>query len=101
MVLVNKPNKYKSTIKGHGKSQEAALQYDELAAIYDHAPIMMILLDEGRHVKQVNQATIKFVDHPQNDILEIRVGEVFNIYIRRGQRRAKYEGINWKGDRVC
>jgi len=78
MVMANKPKKCKSTIRGHRKLQAAALQYDELAAIYDHAPIMMILLDDERRVKQVNQATIKFVDHPQNDILEIRVGEAFN-----------------------
>ena len=48
----------------------------ELAAIYDHAPLMMVLLDENRLVVRANQALFRFVGRPPDQILGRSAGDI-------------------------
>ena len=61
------------------KRAEDALQQSEaeLATIYNHAPVIMALLDADRRVRRLNKAAIEFVDRPTEDLLGLRAGEVF------------------------
>ncbi|HDZ18678.1 MAG TPA: PAS domain S-box protein, partial [archaeon] len=47
----------------------------ELAAIYEYAPIMLILLDKERRVLKVNKATLEFAKHIEQKIIGLRSGE--------------------------
>ncbi|MBU2652697.1 MAG: response regulator, partial [Bacteroidetes bacterium] len=58
-------------------AEEDAREYAaELAAIYPHAPCMMILMDAERRVRKVNNFTAEFANQPTNDLLGLRSGEV-------------------------
>jgi signal transduction histidine kinase/DNA-binding response OmpR family regulator len=45
----------------------------ELAAIYDHAPVMMILVDSKGRVRRLNRAALEFAPppHPQNHSFDV------------------------------
>lgn len=47
----------------------------ELSAIYDHAPIVMILVDKERRVKKVNRAATKFANRVSEEMIGRRDGE--------------------------
>jgi PAS domain S-box-containing protein len=57
---------------------EAAMRRSEaeLLAIYDHAPIIMLLLDSERRVQRLNRAALQFVGGTQSEGLGIRAGEM-------------------------
>jgi len=48
---------------------------EELFAIYDLAPIPMILVDRERRVRKVNGATVQFVERPAERMIGLRGGE--------------------------
>lgn len=47
----------------------------ELAAIYENAPLIMILVDEDRRVLKANQAAIEVADRRQAEVTGLRGGE--------------------------
>jgi PAS domain S-box-containing protein len=49
----------------------------ELKAIYDNAPVMMCVLDEGRHVLYANNAFMEFTGIPETEIQKGRACGVF------------------------
>jgi two-component system, cell cycle sensor histidine kinase and response regulator CckA len=57
---------------------EAALQSRqvELSAIYDHAPIVMCLLDEELRIVRINRAGSQFAGRPEAELLGLRSGEL-------------------------
>lgn len=48
---------------------------EQLDAIYQNAPSIMILVDEERRVKKVNGATVQFTDSLEEEMLGLRGGE--------------------------
>ena len=60
------------------KRAELALARDEaeLAAIYDHAPVMMLLLDGERKVRRINQAALEFSAKKTQEALGLSAGEL-------------------------
>jgi len=48
----------------------------ELAAVYEHAPIMMCLLDEDRRVRRLNRAGCELVGQPPDQVLGRRGGDI-------------------------
>lgn len=48
---------------------------EQLDAIYQNAPTMMILVDEERRVRKVNGATVDFADVLEEEMLGLRGGE--------------------------
>lgn len=48
---------------------------EQLDAIYQNAPFIMILVDEERRVKKVNGATVQFTDSLEEEMLGLRGGE--------------------------
>lgn len=58
--------------KCHSKRDMAEEQLD---AIYQNAPFMMILVDEERRVRKVNGATVDFTDVLEEEMLGLRGGE--------------------------
>jgi PAS domain S-box-containing protein len=59
------------------KQAEAALRdrEEELAAIYEHAPLIMLLLDEEWRVRKLNKFAAQFADAPAADLHGRRGGE--------------------------
>ena len=48
---------------------------EQLAAIYQNAPFIMILVDSERRVRKVNGATLEFADSFEEDLMGLRGGE--------------------------
>ena len=61
------------------KVAQDALARDEaeLAAIYDHAPIMMLLVDDEFTVRRLNQAALEFTGKTSEGSVGLRVGDLF------------------------
>jgi signal transduction histidine kinase len=47
----------------------------EISAIFDSAPVMMILMDRERRVRRVNSAAIEFLGRPTEEMIGLRGGE--------------------------
>jgi PAS domain S-box-containing protein len=64
---------------GERKRAEAALleSQTELQAIYDHAPVMMCVLNADRQVQYVNRALAAFVGKPQTELVRDRACGIF------------------------
>ena len=58
----------KNTIKGKQS-------VEQLTAIYQNAPFIMMLVDEERRVRKVNKATIEFADSVEEELIGLRGGE--------------------------
>jgi len=59
------------------KQAEEALRKSqaELSAIYDNAPIVMILVDQERRVRKVNLTAVKFAQRAAEEMIGLRGGE--------------------------
>lgn len=59
------------------KKTEEALRHskEELSAIYTHAPILMILVDEERRIRKANAFAEGFTGTPAEKLMEVRAGE--------------------------
>ncbi len=59
------------------KRAEEALQESEteLSAIYNNAPIVMILVDAERRVRKVNRTAVEFTRRPEEEMIGLRAGE--------------------------
>ncbi|MDD5225898.1 MAG: PAS domain S-box protein, partial [Candidatus Omnitrophica bacterium] len=60
------------------KREEEAIKAaeEELAAIYQNAPILMMLVDEDRTVRKVNGFATEFTGRPASEVIGLRSGEV-------------------------
>lgn len=69
---------------------EAILQESqaELSVIFDHAPIVMLLLDSDLKVLRVNRAGLEFAQQPEDVLLGLRSGEVFRCLHAMGEGHA-------------
>jgi len=47
----------------------------ELAAIYDHAPLIMVLVDNERRVRRANKLALEFANRSEDEIIGLRGGE--------------------------
>ncbi len=61
---------------------ELALQRNEaeLSAIYDHAPVMMLLMDEDLHLCRLNRAAIAFAGRPAEEVRGLPVGALLGCF---------------------
>ncbi|MBN1670276.1 MAG: PAS domain-containing protein [Kiritimatiellae bacterium] len=61
------------------KRAEEVLQRSqaELTAVFDHAPLPMLILDEDRVILKANRAAVELADRPEEDVLGLRGGEAF------------------------
>ena len=57
---------------------EAVLARDEaeLEAIYDHAPILLCLLDQQQRIRRVNRAAAEFASRPEEELIGRHGGEL-------------------------
>ncbi len=64
------------------KQAEAALARDEaeLSAIYEHAPVMMMVLDNEYKIRRANQAALEFAGATLAEIVGRRVGDLFGCF---------------------
>jgi PAS domain S-box-containing protein len=65
---------------GHIKERERAeeelrAREEELAAIYENAPLLMLLVDSDRKVRKANAAAATFADRPAADMVGLSGGE--------------------------
>lgn len=62
---------------GERQKAEKALraQEEELAAIFEHAPFVMLFLDEERKIHRANALACSLAGSPAADLLELRAGE--------------------------
>ena len=51
------------------------LSISELMAIYDNAPIMMLLIDQDHRIKNANRAAITYTDRQEKTIERFKRGE--------------------------
>jgi PAS domain S-box-containing protein len=51
---------------------------EELAAIYENAPVIMVLLDAQRRVHKINRAGVEFIGAPVEEITGLRGGEALH-----------------------
>ena len=60
------------------RKAQAALARDEaeLAAIYDHAPIMMLLIDGERKVRRLNRTALRFAGKMPDESVGLRGGDL-------------------------
>ncbi|MHB1308452.1 MAG: hybrid sensor histidine kinase/response regulator [Limisphaerales bacterium] len=56
--------------------QRLAREEVELAAMYEHAPVMMLLMEPSRHVRRVNRAVVEFVGRPGEEIVGHLAGDL-------------------------
>jgi PAS domain S-box-containing protein len=49
----------------------------ELSAIYDHAPVMMLLIGSDRKVRRLNQAALEFAAKTPSETAGLRAGDLF------------------------
>jgi PAS domain S-box-containing protein len=47
----------------------------KLRAVFENAPVAMILVDQERRVQKANRAAIEFADRPVEEMIELRGGE--------------------------
>ncbi len=74
--LVNANQRLTREFARHKKTAEALEQNKrELEAIYDSAPLVMILLDEDRRIRKANRAAVQGTAIPADDIIGLRGGE--------------------------
>lgn len=51
---------------------------EELGAVYDNAPLLMLLVDEDRRIRKANAYAGDFVGEPAEEIQGKRIGQMFN-----------------------
>lgn len=65
-----------SDISARTHAEKASLEKEsELMAIFDDAPIIMILVDEDRRIRRANRRMLDVTGHQHDEITGIRVGE--------------------------
>jgi PAS domain S-box-containing protein len=71
------------------KQAEAAIEQsrNELKAIYEYAPIMMCLLDDGGQVRYANRAFVEFAGMPEDGPVGGRPGDVLGCIAALGNPR--------------
>ena len=62
------------------KTSEAAIRKNEseLNAIYENAPVLMLLLDRDRHIIKINQEALAFTKTTREKAIGVCIGELFN-----------------------
>jgi signal transduction histidine kinase len=62
-----------------GQAKEALRESQaELFAIFDNAPIAMILVDQERRVRRANRTTAELINHPVEEMIGLRSGEALH-----------------------
>ena len=64
-----------STIKRIRAEEERGDRIAELTAIYDHSPLLMVILDRESRVRKVNAAAIRFAETAGSDMIGRHSGE--------------------------
>ena len=59
----------------------------ELTAIYENAPLIMLVVDRNMSIRKANRFTSRFFGLPQNRLTQRRVGEVFSCGHHRDDPR--------------
>jgi PAS domain S-box-containing protein len=63
-------------ISEHRQAEEAVRRSQaELAAIFDSAPVMMVLMDRERRLRKINRPGVASIGHPAEEIIGLRAGE--------------------------
>jgi len=58
-----------------GGEQDLQISQSELSAVFREAPVMMILIDRNRRIRQVNRATVRFARRRAADMVGLPAGE--------------------------
>ncbi len=59
-------------------------QEDKLESIYQYAPLIMMLLDENKKIKKINDYALSIIDKPAKELIGLHVAEVLRCLLTHG-----------------